>query len=128
MEKTKVVKIHDLDGDKIFQIKLFDALTGLDFLDEFLEMINSPKKSIKPLLKDLLPLATLMDTSGTKPVQPMSLEIAGSMIQSPIAIVELGLAILEFQEVFMDCSLKFRQFKSILQNLFPADNSTSTQQ
>lgn len=127
MEKTKVVKINDLNGVKIFQIRLFDALTGLDFLDEFIATIDSQKKSIKPLLKDLLPLATQMDASGTRPVQPMSLDIAGSMIESPLAIVELGLAILDFQQVFMDCSPRFRQFKSILQNMFPAQTSESVQ-
>ena len=112
METIKKITIKDLDGQKLtFSVRLFDALDGIDFVDRY---VSSKDKSIKPFLTDLLPLATLLDASGQTAVDTMSLEKVNTYFQNPLAVIELGLAILEHQKVFMKESEVFRPFLAIL--------------
>ena len=112
-----------MDGQKLsFSIRLFDALDGLDFVDRY---VTSKDKSIKPFLADLLPLATLLDTTGMQPVDTMSLEKVNTYFQNPLAVIELGLAILEHQKVFMKESEVFRPFLDILEKMSTFKNSGS---
>lgn len=123
MEKIKKVTVKDLDGQKLsFSIRLFGALDGLDFVDRY---VTSKDKSIKPFLADLLPLATLLDTTGMQPVDTMSLEKVNTYFQNPLAVIELGLAILEHQKVFMKESEVFRPFLDILEKMSTFKNSGS---
>lgn len=98
-----------------FNIRLFNAMEGLDFIDK---RIAEKSRSIKECLKDLLPLATLMDSSGTNPVAEMSLENSASYFESPLAPIELGIKILEHQMVFMKSSEIFRPYVSILEKMY----------
>lgn len=123
METIKKITIKDLDGQKLtFSVRLFDALDGIDFVDRY---VSSKDKSIKPFLADLLPLATLLDASGQNAVDTMSLEKANTYFQNPLAVIELGLAILEHQKVFMKESEVFRPFLAILEkkSAFPISDS-----
>ncbi|MDR0571929.1 MAG: hypothetical protein LBG48_03720 [Rickettsiales bacterium] len=107
MEKTKKIEIQDLERKLYFEIRLFKAMEGLDFMDKFAGLFKNDKITIKPYLADLLPLATQIDESGTK-IQNLNIDIACILFENPIAIAELGLKILEFQEVFLQNSVTFR--------------------
>lgn len=123
METIKKITIKDLDEQKLtFSVRLFDALDGIDFVDRY---VSSKDKSIKPFLTDLLPLATLLDASGQTAVDTMSLEKVNTYFQNPLAVIELGLAILEHQKVFMRESEVFRPFLAILEkkSAFPISDS-----
>lgn len=115
MQKVVKIEIKDMDKALKFNIRLFNAMEGLDFIDK---RIAEKSRSIKECLKDLLPLATLMDSSGTKPVAEMSLENSASYFESPLAPIELGIKILEHQMVFMKSSEIFRPYVSILEKMY----------
>lgn len=123
---VKKVQIRDMDDVKHFQIRLFNAMDGLDFIDRFVSQLNSKEHSVKPFLKDLLPLATLMDVNGVNPVQEMSLESASAVFKSPIAILELGMKVLEHQEVFLKNSENFQPLMARLKSQFGTKNSEFT--
>lgn len=115
MQKVVKIEIKDMDKALKFNIRLFNAMEGLDFIDK---RIVEKSRSIKECLKDLLPLATLMDSSGTNPVAEMSLENSASYFESPLAPIELGIKILEHQMVFMKSSEIFRPYVSILEKMY----------
>lgn len=115
MQKVVKIEIKDMDKALKFNIRLFNAMEGLDFIDK---RIAEKSRSIKECLKDLLPLATLMDSSGTNPVAEMSLENSASYFESPLAPIELGIKILEHQMVFMKSSEIFRPYVSILEKMY----------
>ena len=115
MQKVDKIEIKDMDKALKFNIRLFNAMEGLDFIDK---RIAEKSRSIKECLKDLLPLATLMDSSGTNPVAEMSLENSASYFESPLAPIELGIKILEHQMVFMKSSEIFRPYVSILEKMY----------
>lgn len=115
MQKVVKIEIKDMDKALKFNIRLFNAVEGLDFIDK---RIAEKSRSIKECLKDLLPLATLMDSSGTNPVAEMSLENSASYFESPLAPIELGIKILEHQMVFMKSSEIFRPYVSILEKMY----------
>lgn len=115
MQKVIKVEIKDMDKTLKFNVRLFNAIEGLDFLDR---RIAEKSRSIKECLKDLLPLATLTDTGGNTPVAEMSLENAGSYFESPLAPVELGIKILEHQMVFMKSSEIFRPYVAVLEKMY----------
>lgn len=125
---VKKVQIKDMDDVKHFQIRLFNAMDGLDFIDRFVGQINAKEHSVKPFLKDLLPLATLMDVNGVTPVQEMSLESASAVFKSPIAILELGVKVLEHQEVFLKNSENFQSLMGQLKKQFGTKSSEFTVQ
>lgn len=116
MQKVTKVQIKDLEGVQHFQIRLFDVMEGLAFLDRF---VASKERSINGFLKDLLPLATLLDTQGTTPVTALSFENVGTYFESPIAVLELGIKILEHQMVFMKSSEIFREYVAQVEKLLP---------
>ena len=108
-----------MDISKNFRIRLLDAMEGLNFIDKAISAFNGKDSlSIKPFLEDLLPLATLMDERGDKPVQDMSLSNCGALFKNPLAILELGVEILKFQQVFMKDSAIFQPLISKLENTF----------
>lgn len=107
MQKVIKVQIKDFENTVHFQIRLFDVMEGLDFIDR--HMVTKDR-SIKAFLKDLLPLATLLNTQGTEPVAVMSVETVSSYFQNPLAVLELGIKILEHQMVFMKESEIFREY------------------
>lgn len=120
MEKEKIVEIQDLDNKIKFKIKLFSPLKGIKFFDTFIATIGD-KFSIEPLLKDLLPLATQLTEDG-RPVNTLSIETADVLFQNPLAILDLGIEIFNFQQVFFESSPRFRPFASKLQNMLTAMN------
>ena len=123
MDKEKIVCIDDMGNKMKFKIVLFDAISGLDFMDKFIKVASSKEDiSIKPFLSDLLPLAYSLDDNNNI-VQQLSLETAGVLFQSPVSIIELGLEILDLQQVFIKNSAKFQMLMKPLQNLFPVKTS-----
>jgi hypothetical protein len=107
MESTKKITIQDMDKTLFFEIRLFKALEGLDFMEKLGDSFKREDFSIKKYLIDLLPLAVQLDNNGAK-VQEMNLTLAGQIFINPLAIIELGLNILEFQTVFMQNSVIFQ--------------------
>ena len=73
-------------------------------------------------MSDLLPLSYSLDDNNNI-VQQLSLETAGVLFQSPVSIIELGLEILDLQQVFIKNSAKFQMLMKPLQNLFPVKTS-----
>ncbi len=123
MDKEKIVCIDDMGNKMKFKIVLFDAISGLDFMDKFIKVASSKEDiSIKPFLSDLLPLSYSLDDNNNI-VQQLSLETAGVLFQSPVSIIELGLEILDLQQVFIKNSAKFQMLMKPLQNLFPVKTS-----
>lgn len=114
MEKVIKVQIKDMENKLHFQIRLFDVMEGVDFLDRHMA---SKERSVKAFLKDVLPLSTLLDTQGINPVAQMSIEAIGSYFQNPLAVVELGIKILEHQMVFMKDSEIFREYAAAVAKL-----------
>lgn len=116
MENTKKFTIKDMDTEKHFNVRLFSAMEGLDFFDKIVGTLkNQETLSVKPFLKDLLPLATLLDTNGDKPLRPLDLQSCDNLFKNPLAVIQLGIEIMEFQMVFMNDSDLFRPFKEVLQ-------------
>lgn len=107
MEKVIKTQIKDLEAVHHFQIRLFDVMEGLAFLDR---VVASKERSINSFLRDILPLATLMDTQGTNPVTPMSFDNVGTYFENPLSVLELGIKVLEHQMVFMKNSEIFREY------------------
>ena len=118
MQKVIKVDIKDLEDTKHFSVRLFDVLDGLDFMDRAL---GAKDKSIKSMLADLLPLATLLDSKGEEALDVMSIDKAGTYFQNPLAVVELGLKVFDHQKVFMKESEVFRPYLEALEkaSLFP---------
>lgn len=120
MEKEKIVEIQDLDNKLKFKIKLFSPLQGIRFFDTFIASMDG-KFSIEPLLKDLLPLATQLTADG-KEFMPLDINSADKLFQNPLAIMDLGIEIFNFQSVFMESSPRFRPFASKVQNVLALAN------
>lgn len=125
MEKSfKDIVIDDMGTQHHFRIKLFDAEAGLDFVETYLNAIKSfqgtEKTSIKMFLKELLPLAAMLDVNGTTVVNPqLDLPTCYSIFQNPLSVLELGLEIMSFQEVFIKNSKVFRPLMDKLGNMSP---------
>jgi len=120
MEKIKKVEIKDCGEVKHFAVRLFDPLAGLDFIDRVIALLAGDKSkiSVRPLLGDLLPLATLVGADGTTKVADMSLDKVNTYFQNPLSVVELGIKIFEHQMVFMNESETFQQFAAALRGTF----------
>lgn len=119
MESTKVIKIRDIEQDLSFRIRLFDAESGLNFIDKSIGKINGEVLSIKPFLEDLLPLCSLLDVNGSNVVlERMSLKDCYAIFKNPLAILELGMEVFKFQEVFIESSEIFRPYLPTLQGMF----------
>ena len=120
MEKEKVVEIQDLDNKLKFRIRLFSPMAGIKFFDTFMASVDG-KFSIEAMLKDLLPLATQLSSDG-KAITDLTLEMADTLFQNPLAVMDLGIEIFQFQQVFMESSPRFRPFASKVQNLLASTN------
>lgn len=114
MQKVIKVQIKDLENTVHFQIRLFEVMEGIDFLDRHMA---AKERSVKAFLKDILPLATLLDAQGDNPVTSMTLENVGSYFQNPLSVMELGIKILEHQMVFMKESETFREYAAAVAKL-----------
>ena len=124
----KDIVIKDLEKEHHFRIRLFDAEAGLDFIDSAVGRIKD-KISLKPFLKDLLPLASLLDVTGSKVVKDsMTLQDCYSIFQNPVSILELGFEILKYQEVFLQDSEMFQPLTKTLQGLWNTKISESETQ
>lgn len=133
--KVKHVKIKDGGNVKEFTIRLFGALEGIDFLDEFLgDMAQFVKGgagtksiSIKRVMGRLLPLASILGGDG-KPLDTLSIEKIDNYFENPLAAVELAMDILEHQMVFMNESEQFRQYLNVAKAMFaiPTSDSATT--
>lgn len=126
--ERKVINVTVADGGhkKSFSVRLFGAMEGLDFLDKLMQQ-SSDKISIKNIMGDLLPLATLLGPQGD-PIDTMSLSKVETYFQSPLAVVELAIAIFKHQMVFMTESEVFRKFKPEVEKMFSILTSDSVTQ
>lgn len=127
IEKIKKVEIKDCGEIKYFTIRLFDPLAGLDFIDRLIGLLAGDKSkiSIRPLLGDLLPLATMVGADGTTKIADMSLDKVNTYFQNPLSILDLGMKILEHQMVFMNESETFRPFAATLRGTLGMPTSDS---
>lgn len=126
MESTKNIVIKDMDNKMHFKIRLFDCEKGLDFVDSLVSRIKTDSiMSVKPFLDDLLPLAALLDNNGREVVTPsLSRQDCYSIFQNPLSVLELGMEIFKFQEVFLKNSEVFRGLEKILENIW---NTTASE-
>lgn len=108
MQKTKIVKIQDLEKTKYFKIRAMGVLEGLDLIDKIAgaaqDVMQGRKVSIKDFLPDLIPLAVPMDDEGKKVVWDgaYTLNDAVSSFENPISLLQLGAEVLEFQQGFLE--------------------------
>lgn len=118
MEETKKVCIKDFESKNYFLINLFNAERGLDFIDNLKNNFKGGTINIKPLLDDLLPLASLMDANGEKIVkESVTRQDCYALFKNPLSILELGTDIFEFQMVFLENSEAFRPLASTLRGI-----------
>lgn len=118
MEETKKVCIKDFENKHYFLINLFSAEKGLDFIDNLRTNFKGGSINIKPLLDDLLPLASLMDANGDKIVKDsVTRQDCYGLFKNPLSIIELGTDIFEFQMVFLENSEAFRPLAKSLRDI-----------
>ena len=119
MEESKKIVIDDFDNKVTFNINLFDAEKGLDFVDNLRKNFSGGSASIKPLLDELLPLVDLMDANGEKVVKEgLTRRDCYGIFRNPLSVIELGTEVFEFQMVFLRNSKAFRPLADTLQNMF----------
>jgi hypothetical protein len=120
----KVIQVTIKDGgkDKLFSVRLFGALEGMDFLDRLMAQGNS--FSIKAIAGDLLPLASLVAPDG-KVIDTMSLSKVDTYFENPLSVIELAHAIFKHQMVFMNESETFRKLIPTVENMFNMPSSDS---
>lgn len=126
MEK-KVINVTVADGGnkKTFAVRLFGALEGLDFLDRLMQSGDNP--SIKNIMGDLLPLASLIGPDG-KAIDTMSTSKIDTYFENPLAVMELAIAIFKHQMGFMKESEAFRKFIPEVEKSFSILTSDSVTQ
>ena len=136
---SKTIKVEITDGGKKkkFVVHLFSAMDGLSFIDTLIATMGDvmalrsgtgKKISIKPLLKDLLPLATYMSDDWQTPVATLSEDTINNYFENPLAVIELGKKILDHQMVFMKESEVFQNLMGELKNSFNLPTSDSATQ
>lgn len=120
MESVKNIVIKDMDNKMHFRISLFDCEKGLDFIDKMVSRIaDNSIMTVKPYLDDLLPLAALLDNNGREVVTPsLTRQDCYSIFQNPLSVLELGMEIFKFQEVFLKNSEAFRGLEKTLGNIW----------
>lgn len=118
MENVKNIVIEDFDNKINLRIRLFDAEKGLDFVESVSKLVKSGDFSIKALLDDLLPLASLLDTNGDRVVKEgLTRKDCYGIFQNPLSIVDLGLEVFNFQMVFIKSSKAFRPLIGPLESM-----------
>lgn len=122
---TKTIVIKDMENTLHIRISLFDAEKGLDFIDNALGKIRGNSSiSVKPFLDDLLPLAALLDSTGATVVHPsLNRQLCYTLFQNPLTILELGIEILKFQEVFLQSSAAFQELSGALRAIWSTKSS-----
>ena len=136
---SKIIRVEITDGGKKkkFVVHLFSAMDGLSFIDTLIATVgdvmalrngNGKKISIKPLLKDLLPLATYMSDDWQTPIATLSEDTINNYFENPLAVLELGKKILDHQMVFMSESETFQRLMDGLKSSFNIQTSDSTTQ
>lgn len=123
-KKVIQVTIKDGGNDKTFNVRLFGAMEGLNFLDK---VISSGNFSITAAMEDLLPLASLVTPDG-KVIDTMSKSKIDTYFENPLSVLELSKAIFEHQMVFMNESETFRKLIPTVQGMFNMPISDSVTQ
>lgn len=122
LQKVKFFELKDLDTTLKFKLKLMNAEQGINFLDKIQQCFRqNDTLSIKPYLNDLLQLAIPLQQDGITPIfgdKLFSLDLAYTMIQNPLSIVELALEVLKHQEVFMKGSEIFQTLMNKVKDTF----------
>lgn len=130
MQKTKIVKIQDLDNVRYFKIRAMGVVEGLDMIDKIAgaaqDVMQGRKVSIKDFLPELIPLAAPMDTEGKKVTVPdYTLEDALNEFENPIALLQLATEVLEFQQGFLEGYEVFQKLTKKAKELSATLNSAS---
>ncbi|HBO59719.1 MAG TPA: hypothetical protein DD624_07415 [Alphaproteobacteria bacterium] len=130
MQKTKIVKIQDLDNVRYFKIRAMGVVEGLDMIDKIAgaaqDVMQGRKVSIKDFLPELIPLAAPMDAEGKKVTVPdYTLEDALNEFENPIALLQLATEVLEFQQGFLEGYEVFQKLTKKAKDLSATLNSAS---
>lgn len=129
MEKVKKVTIKSGDTELHFNVRLFTAMQGLDFIDSVFVAAGDRSKtfSIKSVMAELLPLATLVGADGTV-VDTMSIDKVDTYFQNPLLVIDLAKQIFDHQMVFMNESETFRPLIPAVRSMFNMPISDSLTQ
>lgn len=130
MQKTKIVKIQDLENVRYFKIRAMGVVEGLDMIDKIAgaaqDVMQGRKVSIKDFLPELIPLAMPMDTEGKKvTITNYTLDDALNEFENPIALLQLATEVLEFQQGFLEGYEVFRKLTKKAKDLSATLNSAS---
>lgn len=131
MQKTKIVKIQDLENVRYFKIRAMGVVEGLDMIDKIAgaaqDVMQGRKVSIKDFLPELIPLAAPMDAEGKRVVWDgeYSLSDAVASFENPIALLQLATEVLEFQQGFLEGYEAFRKLTKKAKDLSATLNSAS---
>lgn len=119
MENTKKICINDMGNKLYFKLHLFDVERGLDLADKLAGNLIAKNIKIRELLGELLPLVDMLDAKGDKVVKEgLSVSDCNSIIQNPLAVIELGAEVLKFQQVFIQNSALFQPLMKTLGNIW----------
>ena len=130
MQKTKIVKIQDLENVRYFKIRAMGVVEGLDMIDKIAgaaqHVIQGRKVSIKEFLPELIPLAAPMDAEGKKvTITDYTIDDALNEFENPIALLQLATEVLEFQQGFLEGYEVFRKLTEKAKDLSATLNSAS---
>lgn len=125
--ENKIIRVEITDGGskKTFSVRLFGALEGIQFLDGIVASGQGVK--ISDIIKDLLPLASLVDQEG-KVIDTMSVSKIDTYFENPLSALELAYKIFEHQMVFMNESEIFRPLIPAVKSIFKLPISDSVTQ
>lgn len=124
MENTKKICINDMGNKLYFKLHLFDVERGLDLADKLAGNLIAKNIRIRELLGELLPLVDMLDAKGDKVVKEgLSVSDCNSIIQNPLAVIELGAEVLKFQQVFIQNSALFQPLMKTLGNIWNTKTS-----
>ena len=130
MQKTKIVKIQDLENVRYFKIRAMGVVEGLDMIDKIAgaaqDVMQGRKVSIKDFLPELIPLAAPMDAEGKKvTITDYTIDDALNEFENPIALLQLATEVLEFQQGFLEGYEAFRKLTKKAKDLSATLNSAS---
>lgn len=124
MEKTKIIKIKDLENEFVFQIRLFQSEEGFGFVDKAIR--SKDGFQISQYVDDLLPLVSMMDSEGKNVVKNgLTKKDCFAMFQNPLTIFDLAMDVMEFQMVFLKDSKLFQHITPTLQSLWTTNSLES---
>lgn len=124
MENTKKICINDMGNKLYFKLHLFDVERGLDLADKLAGNLIAENIKIRELLGELLPLVDMLDAKGDKVVKEgLSVSDCNSIFQNPLAVIELGVEVLKFQQVFIQNSALFQPLMKTLGNIWNTKTS-----